>query len=115
MRRKSFVEVVRTPPQQQQQQQQALGAADGSAAVSDAEAPLRKWPIVKVKRDDLPQLLKLTERAEKAALASAVAGAASDGVGGIEMSPEVRRQLEAHRAARDAAARRSTGAHARLA
>ena len=103
----------------------AAAAALGAAA---AEAPPRKWPIVKVKRGDLPQLLKLAERAERAALASAAsaalaagtappaAGAVSDGVGGIEMSAEVRRQLEAHRAARDAAARRSTGAqHARLA
>ena len=134
LRRKSFVEVVRTPPPQQQQQQQGAGVGSVAASaatplgVSAAEAQPRKWPIVKVKKGDLPQLLKLAERAERAALASAAAaalaagvappaaGAVSDGVGGIEMSAEVRRQLEAHRAARDAAARRSTGVqHARLA
>jgi ribosomal protein L27 len=132
LRRKSFVEVVRTPPPQQQQQGAGVGSVAASAAtplgVSAAEAQPRKWPIVKVKKGDLPQLLKLAERAERAALASAAsaalaagtappgAGAVSDGVGGIEMSAEVRRQREAHRAARDAAARRSTGAqHARLA
>ena len=129
---------MRTPPQQPPQQQQLAleGAGDGSVAASAAthlgtaaaEAPPRKWPIVKVKKGDLPQLLKLAERAERAALASAAAaalaagaappaaGVVSDGVGGIEMSAEVRRQLEAHRVARDAAARRSTGVqHARLA
>ncbi len=146
LRRKSYVEVVRSPPPPPALQQAlvfegdeeggagagegamaSIGAATAAAAAARAAAaaaaalaaaPL-KYPVVRVKRGDLPQLLKLVEKGERAASAPAGAPApasaasgdaapAGDFVvaGGIEMSAEVRRQLLAFRAARDAAGRR---------
>ena len=100
MRGKSFVEVLRTPP--------------GAGEASDAAA---KYPIVRVKRGDLPQLHKLAAAAEASvgdagvdggARAGVVMGAgagvgtgAGTGTGAsatsLLMSDEVRRQLGAYR------------------
>lgn len=95
LRRKSFVEVVRSPPQV------LLPGAGGSEAAAAAAAPPLKYPIVRLRRGDLPHLLKLVDRAGSAA------GGAS-----VNMSAEVRRQLDAFRATQQQAGSGGGGAGA---
>ena len=95
LRRKSFVEVVRSPPQV------LPSGAGGAEATAAAAAPPLKYPIVRLRRGDLPHLLKLVDRAGSAA------GGAS-----VDMSAEVRRQLDAFRAAQQQAGSGGGGAAA---
>ena len=96
LRRKSFVEVVRSPPQML-----LLPGAGGAEAAAAAAAPPLKYPIVRLRRGDLPHLLKLVDRAGSAA-----------GCASVDMSAEVRRQLDAFRATQQQAGSGGGGAGA---